>query len=66
MLILQAIRTHEAVGREVRVAIKRIGGAIPENIPPAEHISPVEKPIKNTPQTLGSAPLDLFRQRNPR
>ena len=44
----QAIRTHEAVGREVREAIKRIGGAMPENIPPAELISKVEKRIKST------------------
>ena len=44
----QAIRTHEAVGKEVRAAIKRIGGVMPENIPPAEHISEVEKRIKNT------------------
>lgn len=32
----QAIRTHEAVGKEVREAIKRIGGVMPEQIPPAE------------------------------
>jgi hypothetical protein len=43
----QAIRTHEEVGREVREAIRRIGGTMPENIPPAEHISEVEKRIKS-------------------
>jgi DNA-damage-inducible protein D len=48
----QAIRTHEEVGREVREAIKRIGGTMPEDIPPAEHISAVEKRIKNTPPLL--------------
>jgi DNA-damage-inducible protein D len=48
----QAIRTHEEVGREVREAIKRIGGTMPENIPPAEHISEVEKRIKSTPPLL--------------
>ena len=32
----QAIRTHEVVGKEVRDAIKRIGGTLPENIPPAD------------------------------
>jgi DNA-damage-inducible protein D len=48
----QAIRTHEEVGREVRKAIKRIGGVMPENIPPAEHICEVEKRIKNTPPLL--------------
>jgi DNA-damage-inducible protein D len=34
----QAIRTHKEVGEEVRAAIKRIGGTLPENLPPAEHI----------------------------
>lgn len=48
----QAIRTHEEVGNEVREAIKRIGGVMPEKIPPAEHISKVEKRIKSTPPLL--------------
>ncbi len=48
----QAIRTHEQVGKEVREAIKRIGGTPPENIPPAEHISRVKKRIKTTPPKL--------------
>jgi DNA-damage-inducible protein D len=43
----QAIRTHEEVGKEVRAAIERIGGTLPERIPPAEHIKEVEKRIKN-------------------
>ncbi|MBL0123648.1 MAG: DNA damage-inducible protein D [Betaproteobacteria bacterium] len=30
-----AIQTHENVGKEVRDAIKRIGGTLPEQIPPA-------------------------------
>ena len=38
----QAIRTHEQVGKEVRDAITRIGGDLPENIPPAEYIKEVE------------------------
>lgn len=42
----RAIDTHEAVGREVREAIERIGGTLPEEIPPAEHIKTVEKRIK--------------------
>jgi len=42
----QAIRTHEQVGKEVRDAIKRIGGDLPERIPPAEHIKAVEKRVK--------------------
>jgi len=44
----QAIRTHEEVGKEVRAAIERIGGTLPEQIPPAEHIKEVEKRIKNS------------------
>lgn len=42
----QAIKTHEQVGKEVREAIKRIGGTLPEDIPPAEPIREVEKRIK--------------------
>jgi DNA-damage-inducible protein D len=30
----------------VREAIKRIGGTLPENIPPDEHIKQVEKRVK--------------------
>ena len=48
----QAIQTHEQVGKEVRDAIKRIGGTLPENIPPAEHIKEVEKRIKHTAPKL--------------
>lgn len=48
----KAILTHEEVGKEVRQAIRRIGGVMPENIPPAEHINDVEKRIKNTPPLL--------------
>jgi DNA-damage-inducible protein D len=48
----QAIQTHEQVGKEVRDAIKRIGGTLPENIPPAEHIKEVEKRVKNTTPKL--------------
>jgi len=48
----RAIRTHEGVGREVRDAIKRIGGTPPEAIPPAEHIKTVEKRIRSKPPKL--------------
>ena len=48
----QAIRTHEQVGQEVREAIKRIGGDLPEQIPPAEHIKEVEKRVKTTTPKL--------------
>jgi DNA-damage-inducible protein D len=41
----RAITAHNQVGKEVREAIKRIGGTLPENIPPAEHIQRVAKRI---------------------
>jgi len=47
-----AIRTHENVGKEVRDAIKRIGGTMPEKLPPAEHIKLVEKRIKSVSPKL--------------
>jgi phage terminase Nu1 subunit (DNA packaging protein) len=43
----RAIEVHKKVGREVRQAIERIGGTLPEHIPPAEHIRQVEKRIKS-------------------
>lgn len=42
----RAISTHEAVGQEVRAAIARIGGTLPENIPADEHIKDVEKRVR--------------------
>lgn len=48
----QAIQTHEQVGKEVRDAIKRIGGTAPENIPADEHIKKVEKRLKNAAPRL--------------
>ena len=54
----QAIRTHEAVGKEVRKAIERIGGTRPENIAAAEHIKHVEKRIKGAVPHLELAEED--------
>lgn len=48
----QAIRTHEQVGEEVRDAIKRIGGDLPEHIPAAEPIKEVEKRVKTVTPKL--------------
>ncbi len=48
----QAIQTHEQVGKEVRDAIKRIGGTLPEQIPLAEHIKEVEKRVKKATPKL--------------
>ncbi|MBI5329756.1 MAG: DNA damage-inducible protein D [Betaproteobacteria bacterium] len=47
-----AIQAHEQVGQEVRQAIQRIGGTLPENIPPAEHIKEVEMRIKSAKPKL--------------
>lgn len=47
-----AIRTHENVGKEVREAIKRIGGTLPEQLPPAEHIKQVAKRVKSAAPKL--------------
>jgi DNA-damage-inducible protein D len=49
----KAIDTHQQVGKEVRDAIKRIGGAMPENLPAAEHIKKVEKRLKPRLQLEG-------------
>lgn len=38
----------EENGKEVRAAIECIGGTLPDQISPAEHIKEVEKRIKNT------------------
>lgn len=48
----QAIQTHEHVGQEVRAAIKRIGGTMPENLPPAEHIKQVEQRLNSSPRKM--------------
>lgn len=44
----KAIETHQQVGKEVRDAIRRIGGTMPEDIKPAEHIKNVEKRLKSS------------------
>lgn len=49
---LHAILLHQAVGQEVRQAIKRIGGTMPENLRPAEHIKQVEKRIKQASKLI--------------
>jgi DNA-damage-inducible protein D len=47
-----AIQTHNQVGKEVRQAIQRIGGTLPGNIPPAEHIRHVQERLATTPPKL--------------
>jgi len=53
-----AIETHEAVGKEVRRAIAKIGGTPPENIPPAEHIQKVKQRVKTSKPLLTLDPRD--------
>jgi DNA-damage-inducible protein D len=48
----RAILTHEQVGKEVRATIRRIGGTMPENLPPAEPIKEVEERLKQTKPKL--------------
>ena len=48
----QAIDTHMQVGKEVREAIKRIGGTMPENLPSGEHIKQVQKRLKESTPKL--------------
>jgi DNA-damage-inducible protein D len=48
----KAIHASETVGREVREAIRRIGGTLPERIPADEHISLVEKRVKSATPKL--------------
>lgn len=54
----KAIKTHEQVGQEVRHAIQRIGGDLPENIPAAEHIKQVEKRVRGAVPKLELADRD--------
>lgn len=64
-----AIRTHEQVGKEVRKAIEKIGGTMPENIPAAEHIESVAKRIRETPPRLvleGEAAKGLTGEGSPK
>ncbi len=48
----RAIKLHESVGKEVRSAIERIGGTMPEDLPPAEHIKHVKKRLKSSSSKL--------------
>jgi DNA-damage-inducible protein D len=45
---MNRLRAEEAVGKEVRQAIQRIGGTMPENLPPAEDIRQVQKRLKES------------------
>lgn len=47
-----AMETHEMVGKKVRSTIEEIGGNLPENIPPVEHIKKVKQRLKSTHSIL--------------
>ncbi len=53
-----AMEVHEAVGKEVRAAIVKIGVALPENIPAAEPIKNVKKRLKASKPLLTLEPKD--------
>lgn len=42
----KANTTHFTVGREIRNTIEKIGGTMPENLPPQKHIKEIEKEEK--------------------
>ena len=44
------MQTHRQVGEEVRSAIKRIGGILPEDLPIEEPIQIVKKRLAKNPQ----------------
>lgn len=46
-----AIRIHKTVGMEVRAAIRRVGGTMPENLPPEPPIKQLIATEKNTKKT---------------
>lgn len=43
---LEATRTHNMVGGKIRQTIKNIGGELPENLKPEDHIKDVRKNVK--------------------
>jgi DNA-damage-inducible protein D len=54
----EAMEVHEAVGKEVRAAIAKIGVPLPENIPAAEPIKNVKKRLKASKPLLSLDPKD--------
>lgn len=55
-----AMEVHEAVGKEVRAAIAKIGVPLPENIPAAEPIKNVKKRLKTPKSLLTLEPKDAI------
>lgn len=50
----QAISTHHEVGQEVRATIRKLGGIMPENLPPEPSIKSIEKKRKKSSASLPS------------
>lgn len=52
LLQREAFLLHEQVGREVRTAITKIGGTMPENLPAVEHIKEAKKRVASAEKKL--------------
>lgn len=53
----KANNAHYEVGKEVRAAIQRIGGTMPEDLPPAEDIKKLERRRVATEKKIESIPF---------
>ena len=56
----EAMQALEMVGKEVRMAIEKIRGVLPENILPTEPIQMVEKRLKTAHSKLTLDPKGLL------
>jgi DNA-damage-inducible protein D len=55
-----ATDTHREVGTQVRRAIERIGGTMPENLPVEDSIKKIEARRRAKAKTIARAPRDLL------
>lgn len=58
----QATFVHLTVGREVRATIIKIGGELPENLPPEKHIKEVKKDLKKASRLVSSGQKKLISE----
>lgn len=58
----QATFVHLSVGREVRKTIEKIGGELPENLPPEKHIKEVKKNLKKASKLAASGQKKLISE----
>lgn len=54
-----ANNVHYEVGKEVRAAIERIGGTMPEELPPAEDIKKLERRVSSEEKKIEKASSKL-------